>query len=420
MITTLNIERFKSLRKLSIELGTVNVFIGPNGSGKTAILEALGLIGCACTGHVDDSGLLERGVRPGVSSLFVSGFPEIGRDSSICVETKATINGEKVSYSIELDQPDDASGRYWRFLKESVGHIGLRGFPQDGPEPPEYGDKYTGLAPRVLSDRSCPPDARTLLSNLADYVLYSPNTPSLRGTTPDYRQRPPVGLEGGRLAEPVQALKQFYETHPEVYPLDEYIDLLDWVSPMGVGAMAPSALLLSPSVPSTTLTVGFTDRFMDESRHLLTAYDASEGALYVLLLAVLALHPGVPPIFAIDNFDQALNPRLARAVTKLLVDHIIAGTDEPQNGKRFYNEASPPPEKRHRRQVLLTTHSPQVLDGLDISRDDVRLFAVDRNSKGETAVRRIVIDEKVLREAESGVTLSRLWVMGRLGGVPNV
>ena len=54
MIRTLKIERFKSIVKLELELGRVNVFIGANGSGKSNLLEAVGILGAAAFGRVDD------------------------------------------------------------------------------------------------------------------------------------------------------------------------------------------------------------------------------------------------------------------------------------------------------------------------------------------------------------------------------
>ncbi len=41
MITTVKIENYKSIKKLKLELGRVNVLIGENLSGKTNILEAI-------------------------------------------------------------------------------------------------------------------------------------------------------------------------------------------------------------------------------------------------------------------------------------------------------------------------------------------------------------------------------------------
>ena len=75
MLRTLTVERFKSLVELKIELGRVNLFIGANGSGKSNILEALGVLGAAAFGRVDDETLLRRGVRPGVPKLYKTAFP---------------------------------------------------------------------------------------------------------------------------------------------------------------------------------------------------------------------------------------------------------------------------------------------------------------------------------------------------------
>jgi predicted ATPase len=138
---------------------------------------------------------------------------------------------------------------------------------------------------------------------------------------------------------------------------------------------------------------------MATSRSTLTAADASEGSLYVLFAAVLCLSPSSPSIFAIDNLDSALNPRL---VTRL-VSHLapwLAATNPV-------------------RQLLFTAHNPAVLDGLDLEDDEVRLFAVERNSEGHTAVRRITLTAS-LQALNKEYPLSRLWAMGHLGAVPNV
>jgi hypothetical protein len=60
-----------------------------------------------------------------------------------------------------------------------------------------------------------------------------------------------------------------------------------------------------------------------------------------------------------------------------------------------------------------------VLDGLDLDDDEVRLFAVERNSEGHTTVRRITLTPELSR-LNKEYPLSRLWTMGNLGAVPNV
>jgi hypothetical protein len=71
--------------------------------------------------------------------------------------------------------------------------------------------------------------------------------------------------------------------------------------------------------------VEFRDLFMAKGRDTLSGYDASEGALYILFMLVLAAHAQSPEVFAVDNFDQALNPRTARALTRWFVDGVLAG-----------------------------------------------------------------------------------------------
>jgi predicted ATPase len=175
------------------------------------------------------------------------------------------------------------------------------------------------------------------------------------------------------------------------------LDLIDWVSEISASEAAGS--LLSPAVSRSKHVLRFTDRFMAPSRNTLTAYDASEGALYILFTAALCLSSGSPNLFAIDNLDQALNPRLIpRLVAKLSVWLDAADTA---------------------RQLLFTAHNPAVLDGLDLTNEEVRLFAVERNSEGHTTIRRIELSEK-WQELSETYPLSRLWMMGNLGAVPNV
>ena len=72
------------------------------------------------------------------------------------------------------------------------------------------------------------------------------------------------------------------------------------------------------------------------------------------------------------------------------------------------------------RQWLLTAHNPAVLDGLPLENPDIRLFTVDRDNHGHTVVRRIDLEAAVKARPSKDWTLSRMWMNGLLGGVPNV
>ena len=72
------------------------------------------------------------------------------------------------------------------------------------------------------------------------------------------------------------------------------------------------------------------------------------------------------------------------------------------------------------RQIILTAHNPLVLDGLPLQDDRVRLFTVDRTNTGRTVLRRIEVTDEMRARHEEGWSLSRMWVAGMLGGVPDV
>ena len=129
--------------------------------------------------------------------------------------------------------------------------------------------------------------------------------------------------------------------------------------------------------------------------------DVNEGILYLLFMAVLSLHHSAPSLLAIDNADHGLNPLLVKQAVQRMCDWILQ-SEKP-------------------RQLLMTTHNPLALDGLPLQNDQVRLFTVDRDNKGRTQVQRFIITDKHREMALQGQwTLSRMWVNGLIGGIPNV
>ena len=243
--------------------------------------------------------------------------------------------------------------------------------------------------------------ARQLLDALRNYAIYCANTPTLRGLVTDPQIRGPVGLSGGRLP---QALKELLnarsrkENEGLAEKIDEISPLIDWAE--NFGSANSEMMPLSPSAASSPRVVRFWDRYMAKRRNVLTGYDASEGALYILFAAVCLLHPKSSTFFALDNVDQALNPLLAKRLATAICKWTL--------------------EARHEKQVLITSHNPAVLDGLPLQDDRVRLFVVDRDDRGHTRTKRVGLEKDLLSKAEQGWTLSRMWMNGLIGGVPDV
>ena len=180
-----------------MDLGRVNVFIGANGSGKSNLLEALGVLSAAADGRVDDQSLLSRGVRPGVPQLYKSAFPaRPGRTipPHLFFSGRAAQAKYEVSLHNSLREPTPA----WRFKAESWedGNHRLVG---RSPATASRSNPERGLAALKAVDVTSG-DALDLLELLQKYVIYSPTTPVLRSVAPETQPRDPVGLSGGNLA----------------------------------------------------------------------------------------------------------------------------------------------------------------------------------------------------------------------------
>jgi len=393
MITKLTVKSFKTLEKAEVDLGLVNVFIGANGSGKSNLLEALGVLSAAADGKVNDQVLLQRGVRPGLPQLYKSAFSE-----TLPPHISFGAWNDVSSYEVSLNNPSSSSGKPWLYKTEKWLENGAN-LASRSPATKDNPNKEAGLANAMAIQMEAASPGLQLLKLLQGYVVFNPTTPVLRGTAPENQPREPVGLHGGRLPEAVSELLVKVKKDKHVAKVcEEALGLIDWAK--AFNSESADKVPLSASAGASPRVISFVDRYMRDTRNVLSGYDASEGALYVLFLAVLAAHPESPRLFAIDNADHGLNPRLAKSLFKHLCGWIL---DAPEP-----------------RQILLTTHNPQVLDGLPLRDDRIRLFTVDRTNTGRSSIRRVPVNEKLLKMVDQGWTLSRLWVMGHIGGVPDV
>src|SRR6266516_4258541 len=116
MLKSVKVESFKSLENVEAELGLINVFIGANGSGKSNLLEAVGVLGAAAFGRVDDESLLRRGVRPGVPQLYKSSFPHKEAEKRSHIFFGARNRG--AAYEVALWNPISDPKPAWRYKTE--------------------------------------------------------------------------------------------------------------------------------------------------------------------------------------------------------------------------------------------------------------------------------------------------------------
>ena len=190
--------------------------------------------------------------------------------------------------------------------------------------------------------------------------------------------------------------------------LEDAIDLVwlpNWASKVRVG-------LIDPILKSREMTsfdgniIYFIDRFMHEKRNTLSAYDSSEGTLFLLFMTVLLSDADAPSIFAVDNVDSALNPSLTRRLLETII-RVIKRKEESKS-------------RRGPTQIFLTSHNPTALDAFDLFDDSQRVFVVRRNENGHSVVTRLRPKEGWTREnweeVYQGRKLSQIWIDGDIRG----
>lgn len=390
-VESISVKGFKSLNNITFEPGNVNVFIGANGAGKSTILEAIGVLSAAMTDRVDNSSLDRKGIRLSTPSLYKSSFRDTKKNPTIGFQIQWKDGADQITYDVNLNNPTDDSA--WRYHSEALYRNEDKLWGRSGNSQVQY-DSRVGML--MLAQEEQLGIIRPSAEQLKNYAIYQPSTPILRGISPDKYQATPLGLCGGRLAEAIEELLTVDEDGDikfgDLY-IDEVLELVDWAANFSVAA--PKKSSINSAVPTSRRVIEFQDKFMREKDRF-TAYDASEGSLYVLFLLCLAMHEKSPNVFAVDNFDQAMNPRLARATTRLFCEII----------------------KKRNKTAFITTHNPLVLDGLKLNDPAVRLFTVERSKKDGTAqIKRIEVTDELISLDQP---LSRLWINGRLGGVPNL
>ena len=415
MIRELHIRNFKSIADARLDFGRVNLFIGSNGSGKSNLLEAIGLYS-ACLGRGIDAEILSsKGIRLSAPRVFKSSFKS--RPTPILIRLAGSIDA--VSYRASLRTKTNSSQLefFSETLLEDDHRVLFRHNKTSNMLPSSSSNRrmvsldanpHRGLWDTHGSLAHVNATTRASLNDVAKYVIFAPQTAVMRGLVPDTRVLEPLGLTGGRLP---QALREVLTQRESNRAMERHVNEVlriiwrpGWAQEVKVG---PPDLRVMPDVLSSSEDIIYiVDRHMKSNLNTLSPYDASEGTLFLLFVATILAHAASPPIFALDNVDGTLNPAMVRS----LVDHIVAVTcGDSADGNAV--DIRP-------KQVFLTSHNPPALDAIDLFESDQRLFVVSRNDQGHTVFDRIQPPKGATKDqwikAKNGKNMSQLWLDGRI------
>jgi AAA15 family ATPase/GTPase len=422
MLEELTIQRFKTIKQQNLKLGRVNLFIGGNGTGKSNLLEAIGLVS-ACLGRgLGDTDIGQKGLRITPPELMKSSFKNEDLPKTLALHA---VFSQGVEYSAKLQSRE--SDPLLRFFTEKCEFQGKNIFGRSNRGSRAIGESLSnsveqnrGLWDQVKATYQMPVEVDQELSQFSRHLIYTPQTDFLRGRQSGRIDSPPIGLHGEGLPEAVSSflsamneLKQHQSKDPVSIPKNDHdvmkscmelVWLPGWASSFGVHI--PKPMLTSRDlVNRSSKAVHFNDKYMHASRNQLSVYDSSEGTLFLLFAAIVLAHPDAPKTFALDNVDSGLNPRL----TKKLIEHAIKICKQTRTDSKI-----------GARQIFLTSHNPTALDAFDLFDNDQKVFVVSRNEKGHTEATPLAPTDGMSREdwelAKGGRNLSQLLLDGDIPG----
>ncbi len=410
MIKSIQIKNFKSIVDLSLDLGTFNVLIGENGCGKSNILEGIAFGAAASANKADFEFFGSRGVRVTNPEFMFSGFKKKNKNQKIEISfdiEKGGVNSVKYTLSnrsrnpkkwinkseIIIDKPlfEEFAEMFfkgatverakelansWGVNEElmiELGNVGkeIQSLVKRWNGELDSKDFIYGIE-RYFNDKYSD-------ETISNYVIYSPEETSLRRFE-DTAQIYPLGIKGEGLFQYLKQISLAKGKKRMLGNIKKNLLLLDWYE----GFDLPDNLM------ANEYALSIKDKYLAPSLQYFDQRSSNEGFLFLLFYSTLFISKDTPTFFGIDNIDASFNPKLCMEITKNLVT--LA--------------------KKHKKQVILTTQNPAILDGLDLKDDGQRLFVVKRNLEGHTKVKRIEY------KAKRKMKLSEVWTSGFIGGLP--
>jgi predicted ATPase len=401
----LEVENFRTLRRVTIPLGPLTVLVGPNGAGKTNVLKVFEFL--ADIIRTDLQPALD--LRGGFDQVAFWGGERV--PASIRIKVKAlwtTYSSPKAPDEYELRisrrpaktvrKPDESplAPRYrlersetfqFKRVQGRGRRITIRGdraLVTDTGARQEPTERSIGISklssglstlPR-LSDDAGGSEVSTVARKLASFRVFDVRVDDARRPSrlPGFGE--PLGDDAANLAafllnlsrRDEEAWQQLVEDAATVLP---QLDGIDFDYPGG-GAREVSIVLRERGLRRATPLA-----------------DASYGTIRLLGLLALLYDPEPPAFTCVEEIDHGLHPQ----ALELLVMRL--------------REAS------ERSQFIIATHSPALADRLKPE----ELVVCERRDDGSSAIPALALEEvRNVVSASEGLPLGELWFSGALGG----
>ncbi len=387
-IRSLRVENFLSYGSEGeeIELQPLNVLIGANASGKSNLIEAIGLLKAAPTdlpapirqgGGISD--FLWKGQQgiPVAKIQVTVDYPQ--RSQTLQYQLSLTVAGQKlelVDEAIENEQPFPGEDDVYFYYRYQRGRPVINVKIENDRQLIRRSLRREDLIPdqSVLSQRKDPdlyPELSYLANQFSSISLYrewnigrysDPRNPQ-KTDLPEH----PLQEDGSNLGLFLNNLQYQLGNRQIINKLKKFYDAAEELSIKIYGGTVQIFIReesLTQPIPATRL---------------------SDGTLRYLFLMALFLDPTPPPLICIEEPEIGLHPDILPTIAEMLI------------------------EASQRTQLIVTTHSDALVSALTPE----SVLVCERDEKGSHLHR---LEPDRLKNWLENYTLGDLWRMGEIGG----
>jgi len=370
MIRELHIKNFLSLKDVILSLGKLNVLVGPNASGKSNVVRALRFLSAFVKGELHLQGF----------ETFKNIVFKLDEDLSIEISVIMETNGKKTVYQLEILRDsyrevitiNEQQILYHEGIKGIYGYVNKDRVQKTSTPPPcDYFNKRLDCSALKTPPRDAIPEVKKLSKILKSISVYSFIPSAIRGIA-DIRSDPVLGYHGNNIA---RVLLHLYLEDRRRFQVIESV----------LKSLVPRVNEIVPHIKETKIHLWLREEGFEDP---IPAELVSDGTLRLLAL-ILALHLD-SSLVALEEPENCIHPHLLQALVDLT--------------------------RKAPCQVIITTHSPYLLDHVKI--DEV--FVVERRDL-ETIIIKLSNHrdiERVKKLLEEGGTLGEAWYSGIFGGTP--
>jgi predicted ATPase len=368
-LQSLRVKNFKAIGDSRTgRIGALTAFVGHNGSGKSSLIEAMETYQSILVDGLDVAMQRWMGIEH-ARHLGAEAKERAGKAVN-AIEFEFTIGASaKRATRIEMAVNNDRAGNRMYIARERAEHANgwfVEKKVERGPDAPDAGRSV------LAGVRTA--GHRRVADHVRNWQFLSLQPERMGLPVPQQRTGGRVRLtkDGSNVAD---------------YLLD--IQRLDSNALEGIvrtmGYVLPYAKDLQPTLTSELERKTYLQ--LTEGSYKVPGWMLSSGTLRVLALLALLRHPTPPPLLVVEEIENGLDPRSIHLLVEEIRTAVLAGTT----------------------QVMLTTHSPYLLDLLKLD----QIVLVARSESGEPKFHRPAGSAK-LNEWAKEFAPGRLYTMGSL------